>query len=124
MKDPLHLFNHCLDNEFLRNIKYTANDRIDESALTQYVQESVALNAQGFKRAIKNKTVDVPPELTEALQQNKAAQTFFEGLSYGYKKEFAEHVTSAKQEKTRADRIAKIIELCTAQKTLHHKYKK
>lgn len=123
MNDDLHLFNHCVDNEFLRSIKYTVGENINAEALTAYVQESVAINAKGFKREIKDKTVAIPPELTAALARSKSAQQFFEGLSYGYRKEFAEHVTAAKQDKTRADRIAKIVALCQEQKTLHHKYK-
>lgn len=123
MQDSLGLFNHCLDNSFLRSIKYTPGEEINAKALTAYIKESVAVNAKGFKREIKDKTVAVPPELTTALAQNKSAQQFFDGLSYGYKKEFAEHVTTAKQDKTKADRIAKIVALCAAQQTLHHKYK-
>ena len=124
MQDRLGLFNHCLDNSFLRSIKYTPGEEIDAKALTAYIQESVAINAKGFKREIKDKTVAVPPELTAALAQSKSAQQFFESLGYGYKKEFAEHVSSAKLEKTKGDRIAKIVALCSAQQTLHHKYKK
>lgn len=124
MTDAKNLFNHCVDNEFSRSIKFSPNDSIDTAALTAYVQEAVALNKKGFTRAIKDKTVDLPPELAAALQACAAAQQFFEGLSYGYKKEFAEHVGTARQEKTKQDRIAKIVALCGEQKTLHHKYKK
>lgn len=124
LQDGQHLFNHCVDNEFSRSIKYTAADEVDLATFTAYVQQAVALNKKGFKREIKDKTVEVPPELTAALQQNNAALHFFENLSYGYKKEFAEHVSEAKQEKTRDARIAKIVGLCGEQKTLHHKYKK
>lgn len=124
MKDAKKLFNHCTDNAFSRSIKYSPDDTIDLATFGAYVQEAVALNRNGFKREIKDKTVAIPPELTAALQQSLAAQTFFESLSYGYQKEFAEHVAEAKQEKTKQDRILKIITLCEEQKTLHHKYKK
>ena len=124
MQDDLHLFNHCVANAFSRSIKYTPGQPVDASTLTAYVQASVAINAKGFKRTIKNKTMEVPPELTAALAKNKSAAQFFKSLSYGYQKEFAEHVTTARQEKTREDRIAKIVALCEAQKTLHHQYKK
>jgi len=111
MQDSRKLFNHCVDNEFSRSIKYEMGEEVDTKALTAYVQEAVALNAKGFKREIKDKTVSVPPELTAALSESKAAQTFFESLSYGYKKEFAEHVAEAKQETTKQARIAKIVGL-------------
>lgn len=124
MKDGKNLFNHCVDNKFSRSIKYDRDEAVDTKALTAYVQEAVALSANGFKREIKDKTVAVPPELTIALKESKAAQTFFESLGYGYKKEFAQHVTTGRQEKTKTDRIAKIVALCAEGKTLHHKYKK
>lgn len=124
MKDPKGLFNHCVDNEFSRSIKYTDISEVDAKTLTAYIRESVAANQKGFKRVLKDKTVDVPEDLLLALKSNKKAAIFFEGLSYGYKKEFAEHVNTAKQEKTRLDRIGKIVGLCAEEKTLHHKYKK
>lgn len=124
MKDPKGLFNHCVDNEFSRSIKYTDISEVDAKTLTAYIKESVAVNQKGFKRVVTDKTVEVPQDLQKALNTHKKAAAFFEGLSYGYKKEFAEHVTTAKQEKTRLDRIAKTVELCAEEKTLHHKYKK
>lgn len=117
LKDPQKMFNHCLDNKFSRSIRFNPGDAIDLPIFTAYVQEAIALNKKGFKREISAKTVVVPPELTAALQPHKAAQTFFEGLGYGYKKEFADHVTAAKQEKTKQNRIAKIVDLCAEQKT-------
>ncbi|MBD0377980.1 MAG: YdeI/OmpD-associated family protein [Flavisolibacter sp.] len=123
MKDPKGLFNHCVDNEFSRSIKYVAEDEIDEKLLTQYIKESVAVNKKGFKREVKDKTVEVPAELQQALSKNKKAQQFFEGLSYGYKKEFVEHVTTAKQDDTRIARIAKVVDYCAEGKKLNDKYK-
>ncbi|MBD0293692.1 MAG: YdeI/OmpD-associated family protein, partial [Flavisolibacter sp.] len=123
MKDPKGLFNHCVDNEFSRSIKYVSEDEIDEKLLTQYIKESVAVNKKGFKREIKDKTVEVPAELQQALSKNKKAQQFFDGLSYGYKKEFVEHVTTAKQDNTRIARIAKVVDYCAEGKKLNDKYK-
>jgi hypothetical protein len=124
MNDAEGLFNHCVDNEFSRSIKYTAEEEIDEAMLTRYIRDSVAVNAKGFKREVKNKTVDVPQELQQALAANEKALAFFEGLSYGYKKEFVELVTMAKQEKTRQERIAKVVDHCAEGKKLNDKYKK
>lgn len=124
MKDAKGLFNHCVDNEFSRSIKFTEGSEIDEKTLTQYIRESVAINKKGYKREVKDKTVEVPAELQQALAQNKKAQAFFNALSYGYKKEFVEQVTSAKQEKTRQERIAKTVALCAEGKKLNDKYKK
>jgi hypothetical protein len=123
MKDPAGIFNHCTDNSFSRSIKFTPDTPIDGPLLSVYIKESVLLNEKGFKRVIQDKTVAVPEALMQALQQNARAFSFFDSLSYGYKKDFAQHVATAKLEKTRAERITKIVALCEAGKTMNHKYK-
>ena|SRR5688500_3782273 len=90
MKDPSNLFNHCVDNEFSRSVRYTDASEINEKTVTDYIRESVAINKQGFKREIKNKNVAVPDDLKAALNKNKTASTFFDQLSYGYKKDYVQ----------------------------------
>jgi hypothetical protein len=124
MKDEHGLFNHCVDNKFSRSIKITTIEEISKELLTSYIRESIAINQVGFKRVINDKTVFVPEELLAALRANKKAFTYFEGLTYGYKKEFGEHVATAKLEKTKIARISKILSLCEEGKTLNHRYKK
>ena len=123
MKDSKRIFNHCVDNEFSRSIKFTDISEIDEKTLTAYVKESVAVNQKGFKREIKNKNVEVPDDLQQALDKSKTAAAYFKNLSYGYKKDYVEYVTSAKREETRKDRIAKVVAMSKEKKTLNDKYK-
>lgn len=123
MKDPKKLFNHCVDNEFSRSIKYTDIKEIDEKTLAEYVKESVAVNTKGFKRETKNKTVEVPADLQQALDKNKSALSFFNDLSYVYKKDFVEWVTTAKREETRKDRIGKVVTMCKEKRRLNDQYK-
>jgi hypothetical protein len=123
MKDPKKLFNHCVDNEFSRSIKYTDIKEIDEKTLTDYIKESVAVNEKGFKRETKNKTVEVPADLQQALDKNKTASAFFNDLSYVYKKDFVEWVTTAKREETRKDRITKVVAMCKEKRRMNDQYK-
>jgi uncharacterized protein YdeI (YjbR/CyaY-like superfamily) len=123
LKDTKKLFNHCVDNEFSRSIKYTDVSEIDEKTIADYVRESVAVNAKGFKRATKDKTVTVPDDLQQALNKNKTAAAFFNDLSYVYKKDFVEWVTGAKREETRLDRIAKTVAMCKENRRLNDQYK-
>ena len=123
MKDPKCLFNHCVDNEFSRSIKYTDSNEIDERALTAYVRVSVVVNKKGFKREVRDKVIEVPEDLSKSLAKNREANSFFNGLSYGYKKEFVELVTSARQEQTRLKRIAKVVAYCADGKRLNDKYR-
>lgn len=56
------------------------------------------------------RTVDMPPELTAALEADPAAREVFEALSYSKRKEHARQVSEAKTEATRDRRIAKILD--------------
>lgn len=59
---------------------------------------------------IKNRTVSPPPDLQAALSSKPTAIGFFESLSFSNKKEYVMWIMTAKQEKTRIDRVAKTVE--------------
>lgn len=123
MKDPKKLFNHCVDNEFNRSIKFTNVDQIDEKTIIEYVKESIEVNRKGFKRVVISKTVQVPEDLKTALEKNKVAMKYFEQLSRGYQKDFVEWVTSAKKIQTRTDRVSKVVVMCQEKRRLNDQYK-
>jgi hypothetical protein len=123
MKDSKKLFNHCVDNEFNRSIKYTDAAEVDEKAISEYVKDSIRVNKSGFKRVVLDKEVIAPADLQAALSVNKKANAFFDGLSYGYKKDFVEWVTSAKRDETRQDRISKTVRMCSENRKMNDKYK-
>jgi uncharacterized protein YdeI (YjbR/CyaY-like superfamily) len=56
------------------------------------------------------RTVDVPDDL-EAELRSGGVQATFDALAYSHRKEFVRWVTEAKRPQTRADRIAKTIEM-------------
>jgi uncharacterized protein YdeI (YjbR/CyaY-like superfamily) len=55
------------------------------------------------------RTVDVPPELAEALSKAGLKEKF-DGLSFSKRKEFARQVAEAKTQETRDRRLAGVIE--------------
>ena len=55
--------------------------------------------------------VSVPPDFTEALDQEADARRFFDGLSYSQKRWFVLGIEAAKSAETRQRRIAKAVEL-------------
>ena len=55
--------------------------------------------------------VEVPPELAAALEAEPELHSFFDGLSYTHRREYAEWVAEAKREETRRRRAAKAREL-------------
>jgi hypothetical protein len=64
----------------------------------------------------EERTVDVPSELAEALQKNKKAALFYQGLSYTHRKEYARWVGEAKKSETRLERARKAILLLESKK--------
>ncbi|MGM9475984.1 YdeI/OmpD-associated family protein [Pedobacter sp. GSP4] len=58
-----------------------------------------------------NKTVKLPDDLSLAMKDHPQAHAYFHQLAYSHKKEYVLWVLSAKQEKTRASRIEKTVEM-------------
>ncbi|MBI4944561.1 MAG: DUF1905 domain-containing protein [Actinobacteria bacterium] len=63
------------------------------------------------------RTVEVPDDLAAALAADGAAQAAFTALAYSHRKEYVRWVTEAKREQTRADRVAKTVEMVRAGQT-------
>jgi len=58
--------------------------------------------------------VEVPPELTRALNADRAAQAAFEKLSYTHRKEYARWIVEAARDETRRRRVERAIEMLRA----------
>jgi len=56
------------------------------------------------------KEVKLPDDFSSALKKNKKEAAYFETLSFTNKKEYIEWIVTAKQEKTRTERITGTIE--------------
>ena len=56
------------------------------------------------------RVLELPEELTAALDGNVAAARVFHGLAYSHRKEYADWVGSAKKAETRVDRAGKAVE--------------
>lgn len=65
---------------------------------------------------VTNKTVTLPEDLKAALEKHINALSFYESLSYSNRKEYVLWVLTAKQEKTRLERIQKTVEKLVAGK--------
>jgi hypothetical protein len=65
---------------------------------------------------IDHKTVTLPPDVKTALEQHPEALSWFQQLAYSHKKEYVLWILTAKQEKTRQDRLAKMVSMLTNKK--------
>lgn len=63
------------------------------------------------------RTVEVPDDLSQALGADPAVAQAFEALAYSHRKEFVRWVSEAKREQTRADRVAKTVDMIRDGKT-------
>lgn len=76
----------------------------------------IPTNQYGAYIDLENRQIILPPEMKAVLEQAPGAVTFFESLSFSNKKEYVVWILSARQEKTREDRLAKLIEKLSAGK--------
>ncbi|MFD0941321.1 YdeI/OmpD-associated family protein [Pedobacter boryungensis] len=65
---------------------------------------------------VANKIINLPEDLEIELKKQTSAFDFYQGLSYSNRKEYVLWVLTAKQEKTRTDRISKTVEKLIAGK--------
>ncbi len=65
---------------------------------------------------IDNKVIILPADMKHILHQTPRALTFYQQLSYSNKKEYLLWILTAKQEKTRNERLVKLIEKLVAGK--------
>ena len=109
----------------LRQMRFTAESEIDEKIVTKYLKEAIENQKAGreIKSAAPVKKVIVPSELKNAFTKHQKLQTSFEALTPGRQKEYAEYISSAKQDDTRIRRLDKCIPMILAGVGLHDKYK-
>jgi Bacteriocin-protection, YdeI or OmpD-Associated len=81
----------------------SSNDNIRKNEYSDYID-------------IDTKQIILPADMAEALGQTPSAIAFYQGLSYSNKKEYVVWVLSAKQEKTRSERLIKTVEKLLAAK--------
>jgi citrate lyase gamma subunit len=64
-----------------------------------------------MERDAEERTVEIPADLSTALDSHLGARDYFNNLPYSHRKEYFEHITDAKTPETRARRLEKTIEM-------------
>ena len=103
------------------------SDLPPDSKLKGYFKEAARLNESGVKQPRAQKKPEklvVPPELQRALKANKKAATQFRKFPPSHKREYAQWISEAKGEETRARRVATAIEWIAEGKGRNWKYEK
>lgn len=107
----------------MRQLRIVEGDKINKSLVKAYIAETIENHRAGKKITPAKKTLKVSAELEAALSKDKKLDAAFKALSPGKQREYAEHIASAKQEKTRVARMEKATPLILKGAGLHDKYK-
>ena len=90
-----------------------------------YLEEAIANQKAGkeVKADRSEKKLVMSDELKSALDSDAKLKVAFESLTPGKQREYADHISSSKQEKTRMARLEKVKPLILDKKGLYDKYK-
>jgi len=95
-------------NEVWTALRFRPVDKVKVSAGRN---DAVRNNAYSAYIDVDNKTVTLPDDIKASLEQHPDILNWFQQLAYSHKKEYVLWILSAKQEKTRQDRMAKMVEM-------------
>ncbi|WP_290819656.1 DUF1801 domain-containing protein [Flavobacterium sp.] len=107
----------------LRQMRFNSVDEIDEKLILAYIKEAIEIEEKGFIIPKEKKETIIPEILKDELDKNINLNTKFKSFSPYKQREFIEHITSAKQEKTQLARLEKIIPMILEGKGLNDKYR-
>ena len=111
----------------LRQWRFSSEQEIRENreTISAYLEEAIQNQEQGREiKPERNKPLEIPPELEQAFSRDPALKDSFDALSLSKKREYAEHVSSAKRQETRLSRLEKILPMILEGIGMSDKYRK
>ena len=103
----------------------SASDLPANAVVIRAIKAAVALNEEGVRprrQLVRKPPVKPPPYLVAALRKNAKARRTFENFPPSQQREYVEWLTEARQESTRAKRLATTISWLAEGKSRHWKY--
>ncbi len=109
----------------MRSLHYESTEEIDIDILKAYVLEAIqnAKDGKEVRPDRSKKEITLPSELESAFTKAETIKTAFYALTPGKQREYAEHISGAKQEATRLRRLDKCIPMILEGTGLNDKYK-
>ncbi len=108
----------------LRQWRFSSAKEIKARQIKAYVKEAIQLQNEGVEiKADRRQPLVIPPELKTALAADSDAQKAFAELTKGRQREYADYISGAKREQTKAKRLEKILPMITAGAGLNDKYR-
>ncbi len=108
----------------MRQIRFEIDTVIEDEILTEYILEAIANQRQGLiVKPAKPGEFTMSEVFQTELDKNMELRKAFERLTPGRRKEYSNHISSAKQAKTKLSRLEKIKPMILAGIGLNDKYK-
>ena len=107
----------------LRQMRFNSANEIDDKLILAYIKEAIEIEEKGLAIPKEKKETIIPEILQNELDKNSELKNKFNTFSPYKQREFIEHITSAKQEKTQMVRLEKIIPMILEEKGLNDKYR-
>ncbi len=96
----------------LRQWRFSSANEIQNNRelILSYLEEAIQNQKEGKEIKVqRNKAIVIPEELSLAFRNNPALKDQFESLSLSKRRDYAEHIGSAKREETRQQRLEQSI---------------
>ena len=128
LKDELNVLQNAQEGKTkaMRHWKFTAHKEIDTAKVLTYVNEAIENQKKGLVLAPQKKVkknLAVPELLKQELTKDTQLNTAFKNLSPYRQRAYYAYITSAKQAKTKENRLVKIIPMILAGKGLNDMYR-
>ncbi len=107
----------------LRQWRFASKDEINEKLILAYIAEAIQIEKEGKSHKPEKKEVVVSDFFQDFIHENPEISKAFELFSPYKQKEFIEYIDTAKQEKTKLDRLEKIKPMILDGKGLNDKYR-
>ena len=127
LKDKSKLLTNAQEGKTkgLRQLRYHSIDEIDLEILKKYIEEAIQNQKDGMEikvKRIKPNDIIIPTEMITQFKNVGGLEQAFTSLSPGKQKDYAEYITTAKQEKTKLSRLEKITSMILGGVGLHDLY--
>ncbi len=107
----------------LRQWRFTSKSELNEKQILIYVKEAIENEKEGKSIKPERKEVVISDFFANELKSDKAFAKAFEAFSPYKQKEFLEYIDTAKQDKTKIQRIEKIKPMILENIGLNDKYR-
>ena len=89
---------------------------LGQTVVSEFCNEEIKKNDHSAFIDLESRQIKMPPDMQQVVEQSPAALAFYQTLSFTNKKEYVVWILSAKQEKTKAERLVKTVEKLLAKK--------